>query len=271
MGRMIMIVTSVMLWVSAPLVAALPQSLLDPSFDKFFQDSGSFNQQFNQVQQQQLQRPQISQQPKPSQQITNRPIITLPPVVRQPSFPSPQSHTKLREDVTTPTLDHSEALERHALQKQQLAEVVQQHNEKVSANIRLSTPGNIAGLTTQQAPRFSPKTIRTTDFVKTTLSSDDTTHRLLKTFVADDDVDNDNVITTTSFADVTPEEEEQLSDLQRDAVVNLELISQLVQQVHQLGLRADRVLANKKLNNRVVKFADQRDNEIDDEEYYQYE
>ena len=76
-------VTSVMLWVSAPLVAALPQSLLDPSFDKFFQDSGSFNQQFNQVQQQQqLQRPQISQQPKPSQQITNRPIITSPPVVR---------------------------------------------------------------------------------------------------------------------------------------------------------------------------------------------
>ena len=148
--------------------------------------------------------------------------------------------------------------------------VVQQHNEKVSANIRLSTPGNIAGLTTQQGPRFSPKTIRTTDFVKTTLSSDDTTHRLLKTFVADD-VDNDNVITTTSFADVTPEEEGQLSDLQRDAVVNLKLITQLVQQVHQLGLRANRVLANKKLNNRVVKFEDQRDNEIDDEEYYQYE
>ena len=145
--------------------------------------------------------------------------------------------------------------------------VVQQHNEKVSANIRLSTPGNIGGFTTQQAPRFSPNTIRTTDFMKTTLSSDDKTHRLLKTFVADDD----NVITTTSFADVTPEEEEQLSDLQRDAVVNLELITQLVQQVHQLGLRADRVLANKKLNNRVVKFADQRDNEIDDEEYYQYE
>ena len=149
--------------------------------------------------------------------------------------------------------------------------VVQQHNEKVSANIRLSTPGNIAGLTTQQTPRFSSKTIRKTDFVKTTLSSDDTTHRLLKTFVADDVDDNDNVITTTSFADVTPEEGEQLSDLQRDAVVNLELISQLVQQVHQLGLRANRVLANKKLNNRVVKFADQRDNEIDDEEYYQYE
>ena len=74
-----MIVTSVMLWVSAPLVAALPQSLLDPSFDKFFQDSGSFNQQ---VQQQQIQRPQINHQPKPSQQITNRPIITSPPVVR---------------------------------------------------------------------------------------------------------------------------------------------------------------------------------------------
>jgi len=265
-----MIVTSIILWVSAPLVAALPQSLLDPSFDKFFQDSGSFNQQFNQVQQQQLQRPRISQQPKPSQQITNRPIITSPAVVRQPSFPSPQSQTKLREDVTTPTLDHSEALERHALQKQQLAEVVQQHNEKVSANIRLSTPGNIAGLTTQQAQRFSPNTNKPS-FVKTTLSSDDKTHRVLKTFVADDDVDNDNVITTTSLSDVTPEEGEQLSDLQRDAVVNLKLITQLVQQVHQLGLRADRVLANKKLNNRVVKFEDQRDNEIDDEEYYQYE
>ena len=143
--------------------------------------------------------------------------------------------------------------------------VVQQHNEKVSANIRQSTPGNIAGLfTTPQAPKFSPNTIKPSDFVKTTLSSDETTHRLLKTFV--DDVDNDNVKTKeiTTFAGLTPGEGEQLSDLQRDAVVNLELISQLVRQVHQLGLRADRVLAAKKLSNRVV-------NEIDDEEYYQYE
>ena len=54
-------------------------------------------------------------------------------------------------------------------------------------------------------------------------------------------------------------------------MLNLKLITQLVQQVHQLGLRADRVLATKKLQNRVVKFQDQRDNEIDDEEYYQYE
>ena len=77
----IMIVSSsLMSLVSAALVAALPQSLLDPSFDKFFPSSGSFDQQFNQ-QQQQLQRPQISQQPRPSQQIT-RPAITSPPVVR---------------------------------------------------------------------------------------------------------------------------------------------------------------------------------------------
>ena len=142
--------------------------------------------------------------------------------------------------------------------------VVHQHNEKVSANIRKSTPGNIAGLTTQQAPRFFPSTNKPSDFFKTTLSSDETTHHLLKTFV--DDVDNDNVKTKeiTTFAGLTPGEGEQLSDLQRDAVVNLELISQLVRQVHQLGLRADRVLAAKKLSNRVV-------NEIDDEEYYQYE
>ena len=140
-----MIVTSVMLCVSAPLMAAMPQSLLDPSFEKFFQDSGSFNHQFNQVHQQQIQRPQIIQKPKPSQQITNRPIITSPPVVRylsvlyqlysvlkhkkfrQPSFPSPTSYTKLRAGVTPPTLDHSEALERHALQRQQLAEVISTH------------------------------------------------------------------------------------------------------------------------------------------------
>ena len=149
--------------------------------------------------------------------------------------------------------------------------VVQQHNEKVSANIRKSTPGNIAGLATQQAPRFFPSTNKLSDFVKTTLSSDDTTHRLLKTFVADVDNHNDNTKEITTFAGVTPEEGKQLSDLQRDAVVNLELISQLVRQVHQLGLRANRVLATKKLSNRVVKYAEKRDNEIDNEEYYQYE
>ena len=128
---------------AATLVVALPQSLLDPSFDKFFQNSGSFNQQFNQVQQQQIQRPQISQQSKTSQQITN-PAITSPPIVRyygencictflqhqsfrsRPSFPSSQSQTNIREGVSVrpPTLGHAEALERHALQKQQLAEVV---------------------------------------------------------------------------------------------------------------------------------------------------
>ena len=75
----IMIVSSVMLLVSS-LSAAVPQSLLDPSFDKFFQNSGSFNQQFKQVQQQQLQHQQINQ-PHPSQQIT-KPINTSPPVVR---------------------------------------------------------------------------------------------------------------------------------------------------------------------------------------------
>ena len=76
------VLSSLVSLVAASLVAALPQSLLDPSFDKFFQNSGSFNQQFNQVQQQQLQRPQIiQQQPRPSQQIT-RPVITSPPNVR---------------------------------------------------------------------------------------------------------------------------------------------------------------------------------------------
>ena len=148
--------------------------------------------------------------------------------------------------------------------------VVQQHNEKVSSSVRQSTPSNIVGLTTQQAPRFTPNTIKPTELRKTTLSSDVTTSHLLKTFIA---VDDDNVITKeiTTNAGLTTVEGEQLTDLQRDAVLNLKLITQLVQQVHQLGLRADRVLATKKLQNRVVKFQDQRDNEIDDEEYYQYE
>ena len=147
--------------------------------------------------------------------------------------------------------------------------VVQQHNEKVSSRVRENTPSNIVGLTTQQAPRFTPNTIKPSELRKTTLSSDDTSH-LLKTFIA---VDDDNVITKeiTTNAGLTTGEGGQLTDLQRDAVLNLKLITQLVQQVHQLGLRADRVLASKKLQNRVVKFQDQRDNEIDDEEYYQYE
>ena len=148
--------------------------------------------------------------------------------------------------------------------------MVQQHNEKVSSRIRQNTPSNVVGLTTQQAPRFTPNTIKPSELVKTTLSSDDTTSHLLKTFIT---VDDDNVITKeiTTDAGLTAVEGEQLTDLQRDAVLNLKLITQLVQQVHQLGLRADRVLATKKLQNRVVKFQDQRDNEIDDEEYYQYE
>ena len=148
--------------------------------------------------------------------------------------------------------------------------MVQQHNEKVSSRVKQNIPSNIVGLTTQQAPRFTPNTIKPTELVKTTLSSDDTTSHLLKTFIT---VDDDNVITKeiTTNAGLTAVEGEQLTDLQRDAVLNLKLITQLVQQVHQLGLRADRVLATKKLHNRVVKFQDQRDNEIDDEEYYQYE
>ena len=148
--------------------------------------------------------------------------------------------------------------------------MVQQHNEKVSSRVRQNTPSNNVGLTTQQAPRFTPNTIKPSEPRKTTLSSDDTTSHLLKTFIA---VDDDNVITKgiTTNAGLTTGEGEQLTDLQRDAVLNLKLITQLVQQVHQLGLRADRVLATKKLHNRVVKFQDQRDNEIDDEEYYQYE
>ena len=133
-----------------------------------------------------------------------------------------------------------------------------------------NTPRNIAGLTTQQAPRFSPNTIKPSELVKTTLSSDDTTSHLLQSFIARND-DNVKTKEMTTLTGVTTEAGEQLSDLQREAVLNLELITQLVQQVHQLGLRADRVLAAKKLHNRVVKFEDQRDNEIDDEEYYQYE
>ena len=133
-----------------------------------------------------------------------------------------------------------------------------------------NTPRNIAGLTTQQAPRFSPNTIKPSELVKTTLSSDDTTSHLLQSFIARND-DNVKTKKITTLTGVTTEAGEQLSDLQREAVLNLELITQLVQQVHQLGLRADRVLAAKKLHNRVVKFEDQRDNEIDDEEYYQYE
>ena len=148
--------------------------------------------------------------------------------------------------------------------------MVQQHNEKVSSRVRQNTPSNVVGLTTQQAPRFTPNTIKPSELRKTTLSSDDTTSHLLKTFIT---VDDDNVITKeiTTNAGPTTGEGEQLTDLQRDAVLNLKLITQLVQQVHQLGLRADRVLATKKLHNRVVKFQDQRDNEIDDEEYYQYD
>ena len=148
--------------------------------------------------------------------------------------------------------------------------VVLQHNEKVSLTVTQNTPRNIAGLTTQQAPRFSPNTIKPSELVKTTLSSDDTTSHLLQSFIA---VNDDNVKTKeiTTLTGVTTEAGEQLSDLQREAVLNLELITQLVQQVQQLGLRADRVLATKKLHNRVVKFEGQRDNEIDDEEYHQYE
>ena len=147
--------------------------------------------------------------------------------------------------------------------------MVQQHNEKVSSRIRQNTPSNVVGLTTQQAPRFTPNTIKPTELRKTTLSSDDTTSHLLKTFIT---VDDDNVITKeiTTNAGLTAVEGGQLTDLQRDAVLNLKLITQLVQQVHQLGLRADRVLATKKLHKR-VKFQDHRDNEIDDEEYYQYD
>ena len=147
--------------------------------------------------------------------------------------------------------------------------MVQQHNEKVSSDIRQITQSQINGLTTQAAPRFSPSTNPPSKLVKTTQSSDQATTFLSK-FIASGD-DNVKTKEITTIADLTTEEGGQLSDLQREAVLNLELITQLVQQVHQLGLRADRVLSTKKLHNRVVKFEDQRDNEIDDEEYYQYE
>ena len=161
--------------------------------------------------------------------------------------------------------------------------MVKQHKEVVSTREKQNTPSNIAEVTSHQAPRFSPNTNKpfVTEVRKTTPSSDDTLSHPLRTFIANDD--DDNVKTMDTVVDG-----EQLTDLQRDAVTNLRLITQLVQQVHQLGLRADRVLTSTdqrpvsrsrghpqsirdQLRPRVGKYEDQSDNEIDDADYYQYD
>ena len=159
--------------------------------------------------------------------------------------------------------------------------MVKQHKEVVSTREKQNTPSNIAEVTSHQAPRFSPNTNKpfVTEVRKTTPSSDDTLSHPLRTFIANDD--DDNVKTMDTVVDG-----EQLTDLQRNAVTNLRLITQLVQQVHQLGLRADRVLTSTnqrpvsrsrgqsirdQLRPRVGKYEDQSDNEIDDEDYNQYD
>ena len=101
------------LLVTSALASPLPQSLLDPSFDKFFDGSISFNQQFNNFQQQRvLPNNNVQQQQQPrSEQTPIREVIQNEKTI------------DITDQAPVSPLDHQEALERHALQKQQLAEV----------------------------------------------------------------------------------------------------------------------------------------------------
>ena len=101
------------LLVTSALASPLPQSLLDPSFDQFFDGSVSFNQHFNSFQQQRALPNNIGQQQQ-HQSFASTAPITIEKVI--------QNNVDIKEQEPVSPLEHEEALERHALQKQQLAE-----------------------------------------------------------------------------------------------------------------------------------------------------
>ena len=108
---MILFVTITFSMISLSINHPVPQSLLDPSFDQFFDRSSSFQQQFQSFTSQQQQQQQQVFSPLPQQQSSRR----LPGVSDDP--------TDDDEAVSVSPLDHQAALDRHEQQKQQLAEV----------------------------------------------------------------------------------------------------------------------------------------------------
>ena len=107
---MILFVTIIFSMISLSINHPVPQSLLDPSFDQFFDKSSSFQQQFQSFTSQQQQQQQVFL-PLSQQQSTRR----LPGVS--------DDQTDDDEAVSVSPLDHQAALDRHEQQKQQLAEV----------------------------------------------------------------------------------------------------------------------------------------------------
>ena len=122
-------------------------------------------------------------------------------------------------------MDHAEALQRHALHKQQLAEVVRLHKER---------------LTVSSQEKISDRIEAIDDPVENTnaevIELDDNT-----------DLEENDSPTSTS---------EPLSDLQEYVIDNLELITKLVQQVSILDKRAKTLLFQKREN------SDPSENEI---------
>ena len=115
-------------------------------------------------------------------------------------------------------MDHAEALQRHALHKQQLAEVVRLHKERLTAAGSDSSQEEISEKNEAIDDPVENKNGEVTDL--------------------DDNTDKENDSPTSTY--------EPLSDLQEYVIDNLELIAKLVQQVSILDKRAKTLLFQQK-------------------------
>jgi len=229
-----------------------PQSLLDPSFDKFFSGSESFNQAFNSIQ----------SQPRPAAQQR----FVSPRVSPQPAQNAEPPQTNFNngdndDETKIYPQDHATALERHSLQKQQLAEVVEEHNKVVNFRAKLI-----------QSEKESQNQEPTTEAQDSTnidineklvkVGKDSSTSKLSAFLNIDErknDSDRDN---KQDLRTENEEEETPLSDLREDVIKNLELITELVEQVRKLDILAKSVDKSKSW---------QHKDEFYDEEYYFYD
>jgi len=205
--------------ISVSTAVPIPQSLLDPSFDKFFQGSLSFNQQFNNVEQRQQQQVQVP----PSLPSKNQNIVQ-----NAPRFQQKVTKTQNKIDIETNSIpdqitpeDHAAALERHQIHKQQLAEVVEQHKSLV---------GQKEQQIIQKAEKEPQHEIKSNqEPIQEKLFSVDKEESINQNVVLDNREEN---IALNEIPDV--ESKEPLTELQREIIDNLELIGKLVKEVHQL-------------------------------------